>query len=437
MDLAETQRDAYLRAMKARDKAQDQIDPPGMLEDERRKMQEARGARNAAVAFQRAANQVGNFQGQAADSSAFEDYAKNQNMMDAADFAGREARSMGAEKRVTQAEDRMMSVGRDLQAEDELNAPVAPEVVGIANEWLAKQNIKTRVPDGITQRQLKNNPYLEQLIKNSTSKVGQPKTYQKDVFNPQTGQVEAVLFDGVTGAPIKTLGVPGSAASVVKNVGTGAYETVLKNARGGAAPGQTLPKDGRVPAQVVADREVDTAVRKEDATRAGKVETVKAENRAREDVKNDNLTQEAAAKAAGWKALTTDALALYDKSTLVGPLGGRATKLAGAMGYAPDEDASRLNTMLMRRTNAYIKETTGAGMSEAEGRRLMAVMPAVTDSKTKFKLQLEELKKEADKIVDERKLTRGGSQSAPSAGAQSSGPKVFKAGEIPDLRGGK
>jgi hypothetical protein len=429
MDLASTQKEAYLRAMRAREKAQGQIDPPEMLDDERRKVQEARSARNASVAFQRAANQVGNFQGRASGTEPLEGYARNQDMMEAADLGARENRSQEAERRVTQSEDRALSLGAGLQREEELDAPVASEVVGIANEWLTKQGMKARVPEGITQRQLKANPYLDQLIKNSATRAGQPKTYMADVFD-KDGNPRKVLVDGFTGEPIRDLGKPVSSTSLVKNEGTGVYESVSKTGRGGAAPGMSMP-EGKTPAQAKADLEVSTSVRKEDATRPGKVETVKAEDKARAEGKAAGEIRGEKAKAEAWKGVANDALALYDKSTLVGPGLGQITKAAGALGYAPDENASRLNTMLMRRINSYVKEITGAAMSVAEQGRIMSVMPSVGDSKARFRIQLEELKKEADRVVEERRMA-----SPQGAEPKSEGVKVFRAGQIPDLRAG-
>jgi hypothetical protein len=432
MDLAETQRDAYLRAMRAREKAQEQIEPTQALDDERKRMQEARSTRNASLGFQRAANQVGNFQGRAAGSEALEGYTNAQNAQDREDFAGREMRSQNAARTANQEEDRTLALGAAVQKEEELDSPVAPEVVGIANEFLEKQGAKSRVPEGITQRQLKANPYLSQLIKNSSARAGMPKTYMKDVFD-ENNMPQSVLFDGITGEPIRNLGRPVTGTSLVKNEGTGLYESIQKNGGGGAAP-MSQP-GGRNPAQVKADLDVATSVRKEDATRGPKVETVRAEAKARDEAKAVGEIRGEKAKADAWKGVANDAMALYDKSTLVGPIGGRVTKVAGAMGLAPDENASRLNTMLMRRINSYVKEITGAAMSASEQGRIMSVMPSVSDSKSRFRIQLEELKKEADRLVEERRMAspQGARESAPS----SSAPKVFKAGEIPDLNGGK
>jgi hypothetical protein len=253
-----------------------------------------------------------------------------------------------------------------------------------------------------------------------------------DVFD-KDGNPRKVLVDGFTGGPIRDLGKPVSSTSLVKNEGTGVYESVSKTGRGGAAPGMSMP-EGRTPAQAKADLEVSTSVRKEDATREGKVATVKAETEARDSVEKAGATRIAKAKAEGWKRVLTEANALYDKSTLVGPGLGQITKVAGALGYAPDENASRLNTMLMRRINAYVKEVTGAAMSAAEQGRIMTVMPQVGDSKARFRIQLSELQKEADAIADEKLMAQSGGK--PGSAEPSQGAKVFRAGQIPDLRAG-
>lgn len=222
MEVGNITQDAYLRALKEREKAKDRVTPLDPTNVDLEDLRGAREARTTASGLQKAANQIGNFQGRAQSTEAFDEYAQGMNNSTSADLEARRrladsqrAQALGAEDRVLslgesmrrqtrEEEDRRVSgedrtrrlanetedrarqkrfddqnlrernlrMKREGDAEADLDKPLDPQVTAIANEFLAKNGIKASIPASMTRRELSRNPYLSKLIETSAAQIG-------------------------------------------------------------------------------------------------------------------------------------------------------------------------------------------------------------------------------------------------------------------------
>ena len=124
--------------------------------------------------------------------------------------------------------------------------------------------------------------------------------------------------------------------------------------------------------------------------------------------KEVNAATAAEATYVGKNNLYTDLMSQYDKAGFfTGPIGGNIGNLMNERGFSVNADFDALNQNVMSMTNQYIKEITGASASAGEMKRLQGNLPRPGQSKALFESKVRGLEKEAQAIVNEKRMAAG------------------------------
>lgn len=106
--------------------------------------------------------------------------------------------------------------------------------------------------------------------------------------------------------------------------------------------------------------------------------------------------------------LFNDLMKQYENAGLfTGPIGGNIGNIINAAGFSVNADFDALNQNIMSMTNQYIKEITGASASAQEMKRLQGNLPRPGQSKALFESKVRGLEKEAQAIVNEKRMAAG------------------------------
>ena len=271
-----------------------------------------------------------------------------------------------------------------LEEADVSNVAIPEDFRADVNADLARKGFKIQIPEGMTYKQLKANPFLDRASQATYANKPAGKVYKTTVVNPD-GTLSDVVYDVGTG----TSTVIGQSARGTRLIKTPEGEYV------GARPGEIpqLGSGGRTPAQIEQAREVETARKKALVS---------------EEVKEKQEVEKAVAAQKTWENFVNRAGELREKAKeYVGPIMGRVTEGAGSFGVSLDEAATRLNSMITAKVNQYIKEMTGVAAGDKEMKRLQKVLPSIAQDKVTFDIKLSELKMLADEIVNERLISAG------------------------------
>ena len=124
--------------------------------------------------------------------------------------------------------------------------------------------------------------------------------------------------------------------------------------------------------------------------------------------KEVNAATAAEASYVGKNNLYNDLMTQYDNAGLfTGPIGGNIGNVINAAGFSVNADFDALNQNIMSMTNQYIKEITGASASANEMKRLQGNLPRPGQSKALFESKVRGLEKEAQAIVNEKRMAAG------------------------------
>lgn len=281
-----------------------------------------------------------------------------------------------ADASVSPKED-LSKVGEEL----DLDSPISDEERSMMNTALARfkkeGEAPVEIPEGFTKRQMNNNPVLKRFF---TSVSGGPGM-EYDVRNVRQpdGSVETIRFNKKTGEKVTLGSGPGIAGAI--NLAT--------------------------PAKVAQEEALIAPATK-------KAANVK---KAQESVLAETDTAEAQA-AAETSTDQLDNIASLHGSTLSGPVGGRLSKIASGLGFAPDAKAAELDSTLSTIAAKYIFDMTGKAATDAERKSLLASIPSVTDTPALFKIHMAAFKANVQKKAKEIKLREKKIKAQPAQSSQ-------------------
>ena len=152
-------------------------------------------------------------------------------------------------------------------------------------------------------------------------------------------------------------------------------------------------------------------------------ELVRRKTTAKEEVKAGVEEAEATANLDKWRRYETTLLDLYDEAhkenlkvpftttdlpllSGSGALTGRIKETMSSWGVSLGDASTNLIKKTRGIANAYIKEITGAQMSEPEAKRLGFEIPTISSDRATFKITLETMREKAATLVQQRKVLR-------------------------------
>ena len=320
----------------------------------------------------KAAAQMGSIRGKSPTTTAPETLSEFDKAQELEVMAGMKAREQAksdldvAGKSLLAMEDAEGLRQREFEAMD---VPIDENLRLTVNQQLTQKGSKLQLPRGITNRQIKSNPLLSRLIDTASAATSRDRIQIREVLG---ADLDPKVLGGKSLPPSFD---PNRYYNVAYNIDNPELSSVIGATRLG---------------------DVGFAVDKTRKTTQARLET-------KEGIEEAADIREAEAKAGRWNNYATEMRALRDEATLVGPAAGRLADIASNFGISLDDKATALRVGLQRQLNAYIKELSGAAVNAAEEKRLLGVMPTIKDDKDTFKTKLDALKKEADKLINEKK----------------------------------
>ncbi len=324
-----------------------------------------------------------------------------------------------------------------LQAEEaNLDRPIDALTRESLKAGLKAQNIpETSIPwERVTYRMLERNPAMKAALQRGAKQVpyrletgrdpvtGKPTWFAIDPSNPTAPPIKIMehafapqqfsnvfgdhfMNNGGTVTPLQTGGTQGAQSPP-------ASMPALTGSSSGTAPqtasaAVTAPDANGKPVQKPGQRDYDFKNETE-------IWKSKQESVGRLEAKDANELQAAGAKQYVAGEMTNRMRSLYKNAgkffgilPKTGPIGGAMTQKVNQWGYSAGPNANKLNIALMRETNNYIHEITGANMGPKEEIRLMAALPKIGQEPELFENQLEEYEAEVKKIVEQKMIEAG------------------------------
>jgi hypothetical protein len=374
--------------------------------------------RNLAAGLQKAANQFGTnpADGKVSSSYNIDDYMDSQNRLDAAEFdystkqynsalaqeekadqnlRDFDAYNLGLEEKQRNYETQQKNNAWTEEQQDQQrkdweydSSPVNDYTKTLAEQTLEKMGMGGKIPwDKITNRDLNNNPFLKQVIAKATAVQSSKPVYKNLRDGDGRVRMYALYPDGTK----ELMGDTGFAPSVRIDPVTG---NLISVDSGGAKPiSSQSSKPSSQSSKPSSPKVIDTSLRPgetvNDRDARVKIETATAI----EGLKDEKVVAGAQFDADKAQATKARLLSLYKQAAKDDEAGGYLAtanhNLKRVTKQPQSQAALDLSIELGHNMVNYIKDVSGATVTEQEVARLMKLLPDISDTEQVFNSKME------------------------------------------------